>query len=331
MSKEPLLTKMKRLEIRLLGRYASTYCYNTPFLIEFDISSKCNLKCTICFRGQEDFEEEPLHNLSLEDFKKIIDRFNKLYLIQFRGCCEPTLNPELVEMINYVKDKGAKQVELFTNGTTLKGQILDKISNSKLDSLKVSIDSPDEKVYKSIRGTDLSKVLDNIKAFTSISDIPVTVESVIFKENIHTVIDFPKMLNDMGGNILELRLLTGAANNVGYRSIYGKFDLDKVVKEVDEECKKYELVFIKPDLEIVQKYICASFIDMNVDYKGFVTPCYYRPRERLSKNLITDSLVEVWNGEELRKNRKEYLQGKSSQNHTCSAALLRQKRIKMED
>ncbi len=331
MLKEPLLLKLKRLEVNLLGKYASTYCYNSPFLIEFDISSKCNLKCTICFRGQDDFEEEPLYNLSIEDFKKIINKFNKLYLIQFCGCCEPTLNPDLVDMINYVKDKGARQVELFTNGTILRGDVLDKVSKSNLDVLKVSIDSPDDKVYESIRGTDLNRVKANIKAFTQISTIPVTIESVISKDNIHTLNRFPDLISRIGGDSLELRLLNWLAKDVEDKAVYSGVNLVSLLESISLRCDNLDINFVKPNLDQVKNDICSSFLNLNIDYKGYPTPCYYRPRERISKNLITNSLSEIWNGEELRKNRKEYLQGKSSQNHTCSAALLRQERIKIED
>lgn len=68
--------------------------------IGIDITQKCNRSCPICY-VQCDFK-----NMHFELFRKIVDEgavlgFSELYLLGG----EPTLHPEILEFIDYVKSK----------------------------------------------------------------------------------------------------------------------------------------------------------------------------------------------------------------------------------
>ncbi|NMC61813.1 MAG: hypothetical protein GYA55_01455 [SAR324 cluster bacterium] len=83
----------------------------TPFSVEIDICSACNLRCNFCFHGDADEIKKSrvqfgLMNMGLftkviDDLKKFPSLVKKVKLFEFG---EPLLNPHLPEMINYVKE-----------------------------------------------------------------------------------------------------------------------------------------------------------------------------------------------------------------------------------
>ncbi|MAG36057.1 MAG: radical SAM protein, partial [Dehalococcoidia bacterium] len=79
-----------------------------------EVNSACNFDCPLCFAdAQSGF------NLTLEEVDQILDRFieteGEPEVVQFSGG-EPSVHPQIVEMIRLAKDKGFPHVMLNTNG-----------------------------------------------------------------------------------------------------------------------------------------------------------------------------------------------------------------------
>ena len=178
-----------------------------------------------------------------------------------------------------------------------------------------------------MRGYDLDKVLKNVSNFREISTKPICIESVIARDNLKSVRNFPKVLNQIGATHFELRLLHAQIGDISDQAIYNEQEIDSLFDFIGKECNKYNIEFIKPDLKDTLNDICVSFFDMNVDYEGFVTSCYFLPRERFSKNLLTDSLEDVWNGKEIRQIRKAYLEDNMNEKCCCSMVLMKRGKV----
>ena len=72
-------------------------------------TTKCNLNCKMCFRHT--WFEEPMCDLSLEDFRRAIDTIPKtVETIFFGGMGEPLFHKDILEMIRLAADKW-KEVE----------------------------------------------------------------------------------------------------------------------------------------------------------------------------------------------------------------------------
>ena len=86
-----------------------------PLKIEFEITSRCNLKCNHCMIEINKKKNE----LNALEIKKLIDDWHKCGLmeLQFTGG-EPTIRSDLIEIIEYSRQKGLK-VLLSTNGTLI--------------------------------------------------------------------------------------------------------------------------------------------------------------------------------------------------------------------
>lgn len=217
---------------------------------------------------------------------------------------------------------------MFTNGTILSGKISDDLANSKLDFLKVSIDGGDSEIYKKIRGYDLVKVIENVKSFHNKSFIPVGMESVLSKYTIQTVTKLPDIVRAMGGSLLEIRLLNWVDPNVETNSVYNIAELSRIKSALENICSQCDirLVMTLPDNEDVKN--CTTFTELYVDYKGDVAPCYFLNQTPIG-NLINDPFEAVWNGENIKKYRRNYLDGKATPDCCCSRGLIINNRIKI--
>ena len=106
----------------------------------------CPLKCTFCpqteLKGAYEKENDPKNKetryLSLENFKRIIDKLPKHVRIDFSGMAEPWANPQCTEMLRYALDSGFK-VAVFS---TLYG-MTEADADIVIDLLKLNRDRID--------------------------------------------------------------------------------------------------------------------------------------------------------------------------------------------
>lgn len=123
-----------------------------PLLVDFELSSKCNLLCPMCPTITDEFRRDiGKFNMELSLAKKIIDEIaGKVPSLRLSWVGEPTLNKNLVEIIKYAKDQGIKEISFLTNGTKLNLDYFIKLQEAGIDWISISIDGTG-KIYDSIR------------------------------------------------------------------------------------------------------------------------------------------------------------------------------------
>ena len=65
---------------------------------------------------------------------------------------EALLNPDCIEILEYITSRGKGKINLVTNGTTITPELADKLSKIRGLSIQVSLDGATEKVHEAIRG-----------------------------------------------------------------------------------------------------------------------------------------------------------------------------------
>ena len=159
-------------------------------------TTRCNLNCKMCFRHT--WFDEPICDLSLEDFRKVLDTMpSSVETIFFGGMGEPLFHRDIREMVRLAAETGA-EVELLTNGTLLTEDMILGLMEAGLGRLWVSID--DLKTHSSINehraqdpgsGHDHSgRVLANIRLFNRLRQahgggIALGITFVAMKSNVH--------------------------------------------------------------------------------------------------------------------------------------------------
>ena len=119
----------------------------TPLSLLIEPTNICNFQCVFCPTGNTDLlnlVNRPKGMMNLSLFKKIINdlcefkqKVKKIYLYKDG---EQFLNPDLFEMIKYVKSKNvAESVETTSNGSLIDHKKSIELIESDLDAIRFSI------------------------------------------------------------------------------------------------------------------------------------------------------------------------------------------------
>lgn len=120
-----------------------------PTTLDIEVSSACQLKCPMC--AQHLMPNRMKGLMDLDIYKQIIDdAAPHVYSIKLSWRGEPLLNPHLIDMIEYAKQSGIKDVAFLTNGAALTDDLIEQLVKSGLDWISFSIDGLNE-TYEKIR------------------------------------------------------------------------------------------------------------------------------------------------------------------------------------
>lgn len=146
-----------------------------PFPIHLDIESTdvCNLRCPFCATTTKTWGPDEPGYMKLALFRRIIDEGAAEGLcsikLSFRG--EPTLHPQLPEMVGYAKRNGILDVYFNTNAALLTEPLVHQLIDAGLDRISVSFESITKEAYETYRvGAKYEKVIENVRRLREIRD-----------------------------------------------------------------------------------------------------------------------------------------------------------------
>jgi len=181
-----------------------------PIKIDIENVSRCNLTCSMCLISLTKTQKRA-DDLSFEDFKKIVDEQVGVFEMKIQGVGEPFLQKDFIDMVAYAVSKDI-WTRSTTNATVLHvDENYKKIIDAGIGELQISIDGTTKKSYEFIRkGAKFEKVQENCKLINDYCSF-VGVEktrmwSLIQRDNIDEISDFPKLAKDLGFNRLTLSL-----------------------------------------------------------------------------------------------------------------------------
>jgi MoaA/NifB/PqqE/SkfB family radical SAM enzyme len=139
---------------------ASGQPLSSPVEAYFEVANRCNSKCATCpltFSPQEQGRQ-----LSLEEFKQLVDQLPNLRRAVMQGIGEPLLNRQLAPMITHLKQRDV-YVVFNTNAALLTRRRQEELIRSGLDELRVSLDGSTPETYLKVRGIPaFQRVVDNV-------------------------------------------------------------------------------------------------------------------------------------------------------------------------
>jgi len=118
-----------------------------------EVNTGCNLNCPVCFANAG-----VGYSLTMEQVEFMLDRFVETEgdpeVIQFSGG-EPTIHPDLMEMIQAAKDRGIRQIMVNTNGVRIArdDKFLDDLAKQN-PVIYFQFDGLRPETYLTIRGED---------------------------------------------------------------------------------------------------------------------------------------------------------------------------------
>lgn len=285
-------------------------------IIEIELSSLCNAKCSACMRTILD--EKGLNYIKRNlSFNEIENWFNDIDLTETKiKMCgvlgDPMINPELCEIVFYfLFEKNVRDIEMSTNGGTRNKEFWKNLGTLSKNSDKRfcihwAIDGATRNDYR--ENVSLNKVWENVDAYHSTGGHSIW-QYIIFDYNEHEVDLARKMAKEKG---MRFGTRKSWRNNSDFAKVKSK-----AAKEIDIE--KYEEVEKRAyeknyeDAKIVCRhkvkgeiYIgansrlwpCCHLYDEEVAQKNESIPHLYEhvghDFNDLNKHSISDILSSEW-------------------------------------
>lgn len=122
---------------------------DAPFLVVWDITHLCNLRCVHCY---QDAHRALPHELDTDEAKKLIDELYEdgVVIIAFSGG-EPLMRKDFFELAAYAHKKGL-YLALATNATLITQEVAHKIREVGIEYVEISVDGKDAESHDSFRG-----------------------------------------------------------------------------------------------------------------------------------------------------------------------------------
>lgn len=230
-----------------------------PLILTLLLTYSCNLQCPFC--GQNDIrknkKETDCTRLSLHQVEKILDDAASCGIrnVNLWGG-EPLLHPEIFDIIRAVKERYMRCF-LVTNGTLLE-KYAEKIIESRVDFLQLSIDAPAEG-HDAVRNCPglFRRIEAGVKKINALKRVFPIISSA-------TVI-FP-------GNVRELSALADSASDIGIGASFFQF-------------------LMSYTSETIEKYKCRLAEDYGFDY-GNLRVIDYFEGEGLTEEEFSAAIQE---------------------------------------
>ncbi len=147
----------------LMARGAVRLWGGRPYWLTIDPNNFCQLHCPFCPTGA-DRGVRGKSMMDLEHFKGLIDRLGPYVIhVDMMNWGESLLNKSLPEMIAAAKRHGI-EVRLDANFNDVSEEMIDRLIQSGLDVLSLSIDGASAETYGRYRaGGDFERVLANVR------------------------------------------------------------------------------------------------------------------------------------------------------------------------
>lgn len=136
-----------------------------PIIAKIEAANACNLKCLGCRSGEPSVDYPP-GRMRPELMKQILGQIGDyLFEIVFYLWGEPTLNPELPQLIQMIHQRNIS-VSISTNLHFLRRELSLKLMECALDKIVVCLDGFSQKSYETIRvGGNFKEALGNLEEF----------------------------------------------------------------------------------------------------------------------------------------------------------------------
>jgi cyclic pyranopterin phosphate synthase len=152
--------------------------------LRISLTDRCNFRCLYCMPALGMKFQPRQEHLTDEELLRLIGLFAKVGFTKFRLTGgEPTLRPQLVELVRGMKAfPGVDEISMTTNALLL-GRIAGPLKEAGLDRVNVSIDTLDPDKFKLMtRGGRLDMVWRGIEAADEVGLGPIKLNTVVLKD-----------------------------------------------------------------------------------------------------------------------------------------------------
>lgn len=297
-----------------------------PIKLDVENVSRCNFHCTMC-QVSDWPNNKRAEDMEFEDFKKLIDKQYGLIEIKIAGYGEPLLGEDkYFDMIAYARSKNI-WVRAITNASLL--HLKDnykKLIDSGVNEVQISIDGTTKDVFEKIRrGSKFERVKANCKLINDYCEskglLKTRMWTVLQRDNIHQVYDFPPLAKELNFKRLSLSL---ELTDWGKESWKDKIKDITVVQQVDQAMVN-QLLALADGLNIEvtfwravskfsyksSKQVCPwPFERAFVSSDMRIVPCCMIATPEVADFGDANDFDHIWHSDTYKRFRESHLQGR---------------------
>jgi radical SAM protein with 4Fe4S-binding SPASM domain len=314
-----------------------------PDFLLIEITSRCNLKCTMCplTTGETPSSHQPGH-MSDAMWESLVVFAKESGRVNIGGYGEPLLNPKCFDYLQQL-DAAGVFTTLTTNGTMVTPQFADRLKAlARLETVNVSIESPDPEIYRSIRGGKVEKALEGVAHLTAaLRPSQVTVSSVMMRSNVESLMTFPTLLAQLKVAKYVVQGLIDYATGLDEEELLWRNGLPGYVSRLTEAARQagVGIEFALPERvasELRDPGDAAGAIAVHlatpppavdgakqcfapwdapvIDKDGRVFPCCYALTRATAVmgNLSESSPHEIWHGDRFQQFRRDIVNARTT-------------------
>ena len=270
-----------------------------PTRIWLEPTNACNLRCIMCPNGQ-DYNALKRGMMEWELFIHLLEQIKEFaYDVNLFHRGESLLHPRFIDMVKLTAEAGLRP-RLHTNATILDRNYSRQLIRAGLDFISFSFDGYDKQMYEKIRvGAKFDEVLSNIIGF-------LEEKKALGSEKPYAVLEVMEVIKK---DEEELR-----REREEFKAKFKGLPLDKfIVRKIHNWAGLYG----GPPRG---NYVPCTFpyYSMTIFYDGKVPAC---PQDFFGEIIIGDAtrqpLLEIWNGEEMRKLRLSFKRKENPKHPRC--------------
>jgi radical SAM protein with 4Fe4S-binding SPASM domain len=286
------------------------YHGGTPISISIEPTTACNLRCPECPSGLRSFTR-PTGMLEPGLFQKVIDELAPTlsYLIfYFQG--EPFLHKNFLDLVKYAYQKGI-YTATSTNGHFITEASAERIVNSGLDRLIISIDGTTQDTFESYRiGGQLAKVIEGAKHMVKAkkklkSSTPhVIFQFLVVRPNEHQIDEVKQLAKEIG--VDEVKFKTA--------QIYDYEEGNDLIPTIDKYSRYKQLDNGKYAIKSKLLDHCwKMWHSCVITWDGKVVPCCFdKDAHHIMGDCNEKTFDEIWNSEAYHGFRKQLFHSRST-------------------
>lgn len=295
-----------------------------PVFANIEITTRCNLDCIYCARR---FIRPKTKEMTRTQFNRLLDLLPHAYRVTIVGLGEPLLHPGLADFINDIEQR-KRRSGIVTNAMNLDKEKSEIVLQSGLSSVAFSLDAADQKTMAKLRsGSDLSRIIDNIKRFMAISrkrksTISSAVFSAISQSSVDKLDELADLVANLGVHVWMITDLNYQQHICDSLSSYKEKDLTQKIRRTITKAfgnrlpvlpvraleafglrKRYlKFIPLSPDFlfrrSTVHQWCHSPWQTIPVNVNGDVTICDCQP-DKVIGNIFRQPLSEIWNSERM--------------------------------
>jgi radical SAM protein with 4Fe4S-binding SPASM domain len=239
--------------------------------IAIETSSICNLRCPGCYRTSHD---SPGKNktMSLQDFKLYIDQLPSVFMLILHGYGEPTINPDLIEMVKYAYNtKKFNYINFVTNALARKPTIYEELFANGLSDIRISVDSLNQQEADQLRpGTNVELLEKNLTYLLGKFADKISIITVVSNVNILTIQGTIERLIGLGAKTFKLQPYEDLGNATRCLSDIQR----KSYLRIAEDFKLSGINIISsPNFKAIKTTCYNPYFAPAINVEGYLTPC----------------------------------------------------------